>query len=280
MMRSLVLLALAAASASAWSAPRDTRPANGECEWRNPGAQKYMLPLSAALDRLNMIPADTRSKLKARLESNKVQTADDHILITSKGVTGTVGEYSLYDMNGGQGQVCWGEVTAKTWNPEHAERALVFCEDGHCIAYYSVCRNISRAILVKRNETPPAPMQRAQMPDMPADTTWEREQLDIQLDLIPVLALKEAPVEFSWRMAWEPLPQDRVRFAFPVPGLPVESVVAPVPEPSVYALMLLGLGLVGWMARRRKAESVRAVLSQPAQAGVRVTAHCVAGSQP
>lgn len=28
------------------------------------------------------------------------------------------------------------------------------------------------------------------------------------------------------------------------------------------------------------AESVRAVLSQPAQAGVRVTAHCVAGSQP
>jgi aspartate/tyrosine/aromatic aminotransferase len=28
------------------------------------------------------------------------------------------------------------------------------------------------------------------------------------------------------------------------------------------------------------AESVRAVLSQPAQVGVRVTAHCVAGSQP
>ncbi len=29
--------------------------------------------------------------------------------------------------------------------------------------------------------------------------------------------------------------------------------VAPIPEPETYALMLAGLGLVGWMARRRKA---------------------------
>jgi hypothetical protein len=29
--------------------------------------------------------------------------------------------------------------------------------------------------------------------------------------------------------------------------------VAAIPEPETYALMLAGLGLVGWMARRRKA---------------------------
>lgn len=30
-------------------------------------------------------------------------------------------------------------------------------------------------------------------------------------------------------------------------------IITPIPEPSTYALMALGLGVVGWMARRRKA---------------------------
>ncbi len=34
---------------------------------------------------------------------------------------------------------------------------------------------------------------------------------------------------------------------------PVGSNVAPIPEPETYALMLAGLGVVGFMARRRKA---------------------------
>ena len=33
-----------------------------------------------------------------------------------------------------------------------------------------------------------------------------------------------------------------------------EAITAPVPEPETYALMLAGLGLVGFMARRRKAK--------------------------
>jgi len=32
----------------------------------------------------------------------------------------------------------------------------------------------------------------------------------------------------------------------------IEMVTAPIPEPETYALMLAGLGLVGFMARRRK----------------------------
>jgi hypothetical protein len=32
----------------------------------------------------------------------------------------------------------------------------------------------------------------------------------------------------------------------------IDMVTAPIPEPETYALMLAGLGLVGFMARRRK----------------------------
>jgi hypothetical protein len=30
------------------------------------------------------------------------------------------------------------------------------------------------------------------------------------------------------------------------------ALIAPIPEPETYALMLAGLGAIGWVARRRK----------------------------
>jgi hypothetical protein len=37
-------------------------------------------------------------------------------------------------------------------------------------------------------------------------------------------------------------------------GMPMTLTVAAVPEPETYAMMMAGLGLVGWMSRRRKAQ--------------------------
>ena len=36
----------------------------------------------------------------------------------------------------------------------------------------------------------------------------------------------------------------------------VTSVAAPVPEPEIYAMLGAGLGLMGWIARRRKQREV------------------------
>ena len=49
---------------------------------------------------------------------------------------------------------------------------------------------------------------------------------------------------------WNDLPSDNTDYAGPKYGV-VE--IAPVPEPETYAMLIGGLGLLGFMARRRKA---------------------------
>jgi len=45
-------------------------------------------------------------------------------------------------------------------------------------------------------------------------------------------------------------------FAIDDINLSIESTVTPIPEPEIYAMMGLGLGLLGWVGRRRKQQAV------------------------
>lgn len=46
--------------------------------------------------------------------------------------------------------------------------------------------------------------------------------------------------------------QSTYNHAFVMDNLSISAVAAPVPEPEIYAMMLAGLGLMGFMGRRRK----------------------------
>ncbi len=261
------VLGLLAQCAATAPNPRGTRPANGLRERRPPGADKYMLPLGQAVQRLTYIPADVRAVLAQRIEaSDKVRRADDHIMVTSAGITGERGEYVVRDMNQGQGQVCWGETTRTTWAPGHAERALVFCEAGWCVAYFSVCRNVATAILVR-----PAPGPGPVTPpdgggggggDQPAENFLKAlmpigvtpDPYPVPLLDWPVVTLADPePGPWPERRTFGPFSTAAVPFfRADVSALPAdELVVTPIPEPSTLALLALGLVVVAVAARRK-----------------------------
>lgn len=245
---------------------RDRTPANGLCEWRNPGGSKYMLPLDRAIDRLTSIPADVRQRLKARvLDPRKHVNADDHVLITREVIVGEDAYWALYDMNGGQGEVCWGEVTRTTWSPEHAERALVFCESGYCVAYASVCRNIARALVITpRRDREDKPRAIDTVPkidlDLPVAKLDAPSFKMLQVDVPGGSSSDE--IETTGRTTWDDEPFDWGRQRMGMPLTPLTSsqappvviglpppVVTPVPEPSTFALLALGVFLI-LLARR------------------------------
>lgn len=229
----LVTLAMCLASYSA----------SAECEWSNPGGDKYMLPLALAVDKLEYIPEAARTALKRRLEDSR--NYDDHILMTSTSVTGSLGSWSISDMNSGNGKVCKGLVTTKTWAPDHTERALVFCEKDWCLAYFSVYRNIAVATLVY-SKKPDNFLAKAN----PIDPIEERLDFDARVDWVWKPEYAEVPNGDPYN----PVEVNRYSYLQPYAyGIPVVSryasasvpeivvPVTPIPEPSTLLMLAGGL---------------------------------------
>jgi hypothetical protein len=234
----------------------------------------------AAVDRYQDIPAATRAKLKARM---KARSYDDIAVIERDAIRSQgKAEYApeIRDMHFGPGAICR-TVTRTKWTAKTQERGLVYCEDGQCILVPTVCRNVSR---VRRLDKPSAvaPSSATNM----ASSTREGENA-APLEFEPPAAgpmAGTAPDSFAQQSGVPTLADATPQGSNPgtlnsptsqaatsgggpsiagtgVPSLPPGVRIAEsnpgntpaVPEPHTWAMIALGLLVVGFRARQRRA---------------------------
>lgn len=249
-MSALFAIALAAATA----APTD-------CSWDNPGANPYTGTAEAAIDRYVDLPEKVRARLKYRLQYGN---PDEVVTITREAITGKHGyNATIRDMHFGKDKVC-GTVSRARWSAQRTEPGAVYCADGHCILVPEICGNVSRVTrLGAGNEPDLASRSRA-----PVEKTlafdWNDHVGTYELGLYN--APEQYVPEPSWmarnmpslrQSGWEPLSEYATR-APAQPRLlagtraPVGLPVTPVPEADTWAMLLAGLGMLGFIARRRR----------------------------
>ncbi|MBL8327770.1 MAG: MHFG family PEP-CTERM protein [Rubrivivax sp.] len=139
-------------------------PVMTQCSWDRPGANAFMGDVVAAVDRYQDIPAPVRTALQRRM---KARQYDEIAVISRDAIQGAYRYADLRDMHFGQGTVCR-TVTRDRWAAQAQERALVYCEEGHCLLVPTVCRNVSRVTRVPMSQAdaadaagPPEPAAQA-----------------------------------------------------------------------------------------------------------------------
>jgi hypothetical protein len=243
------------------------------CSWDHPGSNPYTGSPAAAIDRYTDIPESVRGTLKRRLEDH---LPDDAVSITRDHISGK-NQYdaTIRDMHFGAASVC-GTVTRTQWSERHAEPAAVYCVGEHCILVPKVCGNVSRISKV----APAAPAQAArqahasdkppQFADVRLDDADAPDSATTLLDQLAKLDRENDLDGLSKRLASAMAGQGLEDFvlegkdpdddeqakelarrlaALGVYG--TDGLPAPVPEADTWAMLVSGLGLVGWMARRR-----------------------------
>jgi hypothetical protein len=206
------------------------------CDWNSPGAGRYTGTTEAAVHAYADIPVAVRGVLIKRMNSKDY---DDHVTITRDAVQGKNGyDPDLREMHfGASGKVC-STVSRAAWPVAAVERGLVYCVDGHCLVVPSVCGNVAR-VSRKSGEFRPEPS-----PGLTAETFESMSAVPVALDYshaeppeFPEATLVATPVFGG--------------LGGPFAALGGPSPVAPVPEPSTWALMLAGIFGLAWAKRRR-----------------------------
>ncbi len=218
------------------------------CSWDRPGVDRYRGTPAAALANYRDIPAADRAVLARRIAAG---TPDDTVRISRNAIAGRHAyESGIADMHFGTGRMCR-TVTRAKWAPARQEPAAVYCVNDECVLVPEVCGNISRVRRIVTSgggapgatgssgpaiELPPTPLPPATLsaaapyPAVPSDGAG-----------LPPWAEPGTPVS--------PVP----RPDYPGPGRDVGVPVpmAPVPEPSTWAMLLGGIAVLAARAWRR-----------------------------
>ncbi len=217
------------------------------CSWDRPGVNPYRGSPAAALAHYKDIPASTRTLLAQRIAAG---IPDDTVQIGRDRINGRY-QYDnrIGDMHFGSGQMCR-TVTRTKWKKAHREPAAVYCVQDECVLVPTVCSNVSRIQRIVTSGgsgggggasggSPPL----AELPPFGPQPVPVYSTVPGGGDDVPPWNRTEVPVPRA------PLP------AYPGPGRetfsPVPGPVAPVPEPSTWAMLLAGVGLLAARLRRR-----------------------------
>jgi len=245
------------------------------CSWDNPGHNPYTGGAAAAIDRYTDIPEAVRSTLKRRMAEGQ---SDDKVSITRDGIAGKYQyDSAIRDMHFGRASVCT-TVTRDKWSASRDEPGAVYCVDQHCILVPRICGNVSRITrkdeaVAKAPAAPPAEAQRemhapVEFADLGLADAPPRDdvELDDPEDLARRAAYRRALGAIDNILSEEELAQaaDDSRYGalfgrHRIDGGDDDNYQAPqpVPEADTWAMLLAGLGLIGWQARRRARKAAR-----------------------
>jgi hypothetical protein len=252
------------------------------CSWDRPGHNPYTGSTAAAIDRYTDIPAAVRSTLKRRIEEKQ---ADDNVNITRDAIGGK-NKYdpAIHDMHFGAASLC-NNVTRSKWTEARSEPGAVYCVGEHCILVPKICGNVSRITKLAPGQAPATAAAQSIEADKPAQFAdvsladpEARDASPLQLgqmdELDPDAKPKRMPrlagssangvgvdeFELSDELDLDDMAdQFARRMAFGV-GLDGDGTIhTAVPEAETWAMLLSGLGLMGWVARRRKTAAKAAV---------------------
>lgn len=225
------------------------------CSWDNPGQNRFVGNVAAAVQTYTDISIEERNALQRRLENREY---DEIVEITRDGIRGAEEYTDLRQMFFGQNNRCE-SVTREKWAAGKKEYGFVYCEKQNCLLVPFICSNLSRVTKVQR---PPA--------QPPGDEGGGGSGGGgiVGPGIIPVLPLYQEP-SFESVVIPNPVsilvepensavrPRDFAPiFAAPFPPgreIYVLPIIPIVPEPSTFVSMILGfLGIVGYKKFRTR----------------------------